>query len=82
MAIINQVAEAARAQVIANICIPALLLKADNEMIPFLIVPATLAPASTAPRNSNIPARIHACRIVSDREDTLVANELVVSEES
>jgi hypothetical protein len=45
-------------------------------MIPFLIVSATRAPTSTAPRNSQIAAARQACFMVSDLELTLVAKEL------
>ena len=77
--IMSHVAEATRAQVKASIATPALSLKASIEMIPFLIVPETFAPTRTAPRNSQIPAKIHACRMLKDREETEVANELGVS---
>lgn len=40
------------------------------------MVPATFAPTSTAPKNSQIPARTQAWGIVSDFDDTEVANEL------
>jgi hypothetical protein len=72
----SQVAEATRAQVKASMATPALPSKTSREMMLFLIVPATLAPTSTAPRNSQIAARKHACRRDKDRDETEVAKEL------
>lgn len=48
-------------------------------MIPFLIVSATRAPTSTAPRNSQRAAARQACLIVRDRDETEVAKELATS---
>ena len=45
-------------------------------MIPFLMVPETRAPTSTAPKNSKIEAARMACFIVSDRDETAGAKEL------
>ena len=44
------------------------------------MVPETLAPTKTAPRNSQMAASTHACRMVSERDATDVANELDVSD--
>lgn len=76
----SQEAEAVIAQVKASISTPAFPWKVDSEMIPFLMVPDTLAPTRTAPRNSQIPARTQACRKVSDRDETDVAKELRVDQ--
>ena len=44
-----------------------------------LIVSVTLAPRSTAPRNSQIPAIMQACQILRALEPTLVPKELATS---
>jgi hypothetical protein len=72
-------AEAVRAHVKARSWTPALPLKTVREMIPFLMVPATLEPTRTAPRNSHRPAAIQAWRRVREREATEVAKELRIS---
>ena len=48
----------------------------EVEMIPFLIVPDTRAPTSTAPRNSKTAAAKIACFRVRDRDETAGAKEL------
>lgn len=80
VAIMSQIAEAVSAQTKARSSTPALFLNVDNEMIPFFMVPATLEPARTPPRNSQIAASTVACRRVSDREEIEVANELATLE--
>lgn len=51
----------------------------ELTMMPFLIVSATRAPTSTAPKNSQTAAARHACFIVSERDETDVAKELATS---
>lgn len=77
--IMSQVAETTRAQVKASISTPALPLKSEREIMPFLMVEATRAPTRTAPRNSHKAAAMQACRRVSDLDETEVAKELATS---
>lgn len=48
-------------------------------MMPFLMVSATRAPTSTAPRNSQSAAAKQACFIVNERDETDVAKEFATS---
>jgi hypothetical protein len=75
----TQIAAPADAQVKARSWTPALSLKAEMGMMPFLIVDAVLAPTARAPVISKIRQRIIACRYVTDRDDTLVAQALATS---
>lgn len=60
-----------------SICTPASLPNADMDTIPFLRVPATRAPHSTAPANSVMEARMTAWRRERARLDTAGPNVLL-----
>ncbi len=70
---------AARAQVKASICTPALPRKASLGMMPFLMVSAVRAPTVMAPSISKMVPNTMAWRYEMDRDDTDVAQELATS---
>lgn len=74
----SQVAEATKAQVKASMATGALPWKTLMLIIEFLMVPVTLAPTRTAPRNSQRDAARIACLMDKDREETEVAKELII----
>lgn len=79
VAIVNQHADPIKAQAMVNIKTVGSFSKIEASTILFLIVPETLAPASTEPKNSQIPANTIACQYFSDLDEIEEAKELATS---
>ena len=76
---VNQQDEPIKALVIVSIKTAGSLVKMEESIMLFLIVPETLAPAKTAPKNSQRPAKTMACQYFRDLEEIDDANEFATS---